>query len=110
VGNSLGPLRDLLGKVKDNFFLGVGKGGRGSFEDGNQWAFGRSSTSGRLGRSHIRGNMGWLETVNGNRVSAGTDLEAKGMGIFLEDFERTLIKWSQRRMGGGGSDKNIRGL
>jgi hypothetical protein len=54
--------------------------------------------------------MGWLETVNGNGVSAGTYLEAKGMGIFLEDFERTLIKWSQRRMGGGGSDKNVRGL
>ncbi len=97
-------------KVKNYFLVGGRKGERGSFEDGNQWDLGRSSSPGRLGRYHIRGNISWLETMNGNCVSAGTYLVTKGMGVFLENFERTLIKWSQRRMGGGGTDKNVRGL
>jgi hypothetical protein len=37
-------------------------------------------------------------------------LEAKGIGVFLEDLKRPLVKRCQRRMNRGRTNKDIRGL
>ncbi len=59
-GNPFGPRSDRAGKVKKDFLAGSRTGGRGLFEDGNQWDLGRTSSSGRLGRGHSRRHIGWL--------------------------------------------------
>jgi hypothetical protein len=54
--------------------------------------------------------MGRFEAMDGDGVGAGSDLEAKGMRMALQDFVGTLVKRSQRRMSRWGSDKNIGGV
>jgi hypothetical protein len=54
--------------------------------------------------------MGRFEAMNGNGVSSGPNLEAKGMRKALKDFKGTFVKGGQGRMGWWRQDKNVRGI
>ncbi len=51
--------------------------------------------------------MSRFEAMDRDGVGVGSDVEAKGMGVTLEDLVGSSVKRSQRRVRRRGSDKNM---
>jgi hypothetical protein len=77
---------------KSNGF-GDGRRGRSNGpEDGRKGSIRRPSTTGRISRLGVWRKMGRLEAMNGDGVSSGANLEAKGMRKTLKNFVGALVK------------------
>jgi len=66
----------------------------------------RSSSDWRLSRLIQRTHESRLEAMNRNRIGVRAFLKQKSMWGFFDNFERPRIGWRQRRMRGGGLDKD----
>ncbi len=77
---------------KSNAF-GDGRRGRSSgLEDGRKRNIRRPAPAGRIRRLGVWRKMGRFEAMNGDGVSSGANLEAKGMRKTLKNFEGALVK------------------